>query len=409
MHEQIINQNQDVVDSKKRGPSHKLSYKTKLEILQDFVQWKANVPKVNDKSQTFHEFLFKISSEQNSKITTIKSLIASYEKNNNLLTQLEIICSNNSKAGKSGQFMKRESVLSYPIEIDRQLADWLYCSVELGYILTRQCVKEKALELIQPCNQSFKASDCWLDCFLSRYHFSLRALNEKPKHQLDHLATVSAKLKQIVKEQIKAHNIQESMVINMDESPIFWEYLPRKIIAPMLSKSAFGWKRGYHNVRSTLILAVTASGTMLRPSLILKRKSSYHLQCDNDINLNIMNSKNGWSNSKLTIEWLQRVLLPYVNRNQCMLIWDSFEGHISDEVIKFLSNHPNIHVAVIAGGATSKDQPLDISINKQFKTICKRESILQTNSLLSYLEKCNAIQNTLPQISEKTIQSNHLL
>jgi len=100
----------------------------------------------------------------------------------------------------------------------------------------------------------------------------------------------------------------------MDETPIFWEYLPRKILTSTMSKCAFGWRRGYHNAQSTLILAANASGNMFPPSLVLKRKSPYYLQCENDIGFCLMNSSNGWNKGDLTIKWIEKILLPYVGR-----------------------------------------------------------------------------------------------
>ena len=128
------------------------------------------------------------------------------------------------------------------------------------------------------------------------------------------------------------------MVINMDESPYYWEYLPGKVVAPKLAKQATGWKQGYHHSRSTLILGVSANGTMLRPALVVKSEKRYTLWCKNEIDMLIMNSSNGWVNEELVIEWLKKILLPYVGKEKCLLLWDSFESHISDRVLSFLQN-----------------------------------------------------------------------
>jgi len=107
----------------------------------------------------------------------------------------------------------------------------------------------------------------------------------------------------------------------MDETPYFWD--------------TTGWKRNYHNARSTLVLAVAADGTLLKPSLILKRKSPYTLACRNNIEMLMMNAKNGWMNEDLVIIWLQQVLIPYIQENQCVLLWDSYEAHTSEKVLNF--------------------------------------------------------------------------
>ena len=96
-------------------------------------------------------------------------------------------------------------------------------------------------------------------------------------------------MKIVVKEIVKKYKIPESRIINMDETPYFWEYLPRKVLAPKLSNVASGWKCGYQNNRSTLILAIATNGHLLNPTLILQRKIPYTLKCPNTINMKILN------------------------------------------------------------------------------------------------------------------------
>jgi hypothetical protein len=50
-----------------------------------------------------------------------------------------------------------------------------------------------------------------------------------------------------------------------------------------------------------------------------------------------------------------------------MLVYDSFRGHIVNSVKNRLMEK-NTNIAVIPGGCTSKLQPLDVAINKSFKS-----------------------------------------
>jgi len=120
-----------------------------------------------------------------------------------ILTQLEILCSNPKKASRCGHITQRDSRLTYDKEQDLELIDWVYGSLELGYILTRELIKEKALELIQGKHPSFRASDSWLGCFLNRHHLSLRKLNEKIAQQKEHLDPISEKFKRAIQNTIK--------------------------------------------------------------------------------------------------------------------------------------------------------------------------------------------------------------
>ena len=60
------------------------------------------------------------------------------------MVQLEVLCSNERFGRRKGQIMKREVRLSQK-EQDLELADWLYCNFDLGYIITRQLIRDKAL------------------------------------------------------------------------------------------------------------------------------------------------------------------------------------------------------------------------------------------------------------------------
>lgn len=408
--EQIFNEEQKEQEdvAEKRPPYQRIPHSVKLKILENFVTFEKNPPVKDGKRQSFDDFCHEQGDKLNVNWSTVKSLCRSYKKNPQILTQLQILCSTVRGAAEIGQINSRKPLLTYSQEIDLELADWIYGSFELGYILDREEIKDKAKELILDQNKEFKASDPWLDCFLRRHNLSLRKLNEKSKQQVDYLENLSTKLKNSAKELIKTFKIKKELVINMDESAFFWEYIPRKVVTPKMSRSCFGWKKGFHNYRSTLILAAAASGHFLRPSLILKRKSAYFLKSDNDISLHIANSENGWVNESIIIEWIEKILIPYVKDQHCLLIWDTYEAHKSSKILTYLSKYQNIHPVCIIGGRTSVDQPLDLTINKKFKNVCKKASIKHTNTLLKYMEEANTREQLYPPPKETLIQSTFL-
>ena len=70
-------------------------------------------------------------------------------------------------------------------------------------------------------------------------------------------------------------------------------------------------------------------------------------------------------------EWI-RQCLPWTPRNeQSLLVWVSFQAHLSDEVKADL-NPWKIDVAVIPGGLTPVLQPLGKCLNKPFKDNVRR-------------------------------------
>ena len=175
----------------------------------------------------------------------------------------------------------------------------------------------------------------------------------------------------------------------MDETPFYWEYLPRKIVCSKLSRKCTSWRRNYHNQRSTVALSVTATGRILRPTLILKRTTPYNLRVNNRINLLTLHSKKGWMDETNMITWIDKVLVPYVKSSQALLLVDSYEGHQSSKVLEHLKKLPNIHVGIIIGGTTSYCQPLDIRANKEFKAVCRKKSLECTNNMIRVLDEIN--------------------
>jgi len=166
--EQDIQANVQSSDKIGRGPYHKLTFQNKFEILKSFETFKIARPKVKGKDISYNEFCLNLSTKYKFKISTIKSCILSYVKTPSILIQLEIICENEKNKRKSGQIITRSPRLTYGNEIDQQLCDWVLCNIELGYLITREILKDKAIEMKRHENKEFKASDCWIDCFLKK-------------------------------------------------------------------------------------------------------------------------------------------------------------------------------------------------------------------------------------------------
>ncbi len=137
------------------------------------------------------------------------------------------------------------------------------------------------------------------------------------------------------------------------------------------------------------MLAAAADGSILRPTLILKRTKPYFLQEDNDIGLWITHSKSGWLDEVNMLVWIEKILIPYVGNNQCLLLMDSYSVHVSTKVLTHLKKYPNIHTGIIVGWTTSFSQPLDISVHKEFKKICRKHSVQYTNRIVKALNEMN--------------------
>ena len=105
----------------------------------------------------------------------------------------------------------------------------------------------------------------------------------------------------------------------------------------------------------------------------------------------------------LKIAWIDRVLLPYVKQSQAGLMMDSYEAHKCDKILTHLQQYPNIHIGIIVGGTTAFSQPVDITVNKEFKVVCCQKSLQYTNQLVKTLV------DEIGEIHQPSIKSNILL
>ena len=225
--------------------------------------------------------------------------------------------------------------------------------------------------------------------FLRRHNLSLRCTTTKNKKNDDQAEEIQKGFLSCIKNLIATYQIHSKYIINIDESPIYWEYLPRKIIYKKGAKVVPSLKTGFEYKRSTLTLACTAWGDMLRPALILKRNTPYKLECDNEIDLLLQFSPNGWTTTNTFCDWIKQILIPYVKENPCLLLMDSYEAHICMEVRKVIKGYPNICTVVIPGGYTDTFQPLDLGINSFFKRYCKEMALEFANKAIEDMVKDN--------------------
>ena len=131
----------------------------------------------------------------------------------------------------------------------------------------------------------------------------------------------------------------------------------------------------------TAMFCGTLSGDFLPIQLIYQGNSPRcHPHYDFPAGWNITHSFKHWSTEDTMLEYIEHIIVPYVettrdwlNDNKAALvIMDNFKGQVTASVNSLLDRH-NIHVCLLPPNTTDLLQPMDISVNKPAKDFLKRE------------------------------------
>ena len=128
----------------------------------------------------------------------------------------------------------------------------------------------------------------------------------------------------------------------------------------------------------TCVLACTLSGHYLPVQLIYQGMTSRCHPCEVSFpgNWHITQTPNHWANEDTTIDYVIKIIIPYVNktrenlnldlRHSALVIFDVFKGQCTKAVLQLLADNHILHVTV-PNNCTDRLQPLDLSINKAVK------------------------------------------
>ena len=259
--------------------------------------------------------------------------------------------------------------LSYPKELEEKLVAWILEKREAECVpISTQVIRCKALSLIRAVNPTFKASDGWVRKFMKRNNLVLRCRTHisqsLPKDLEQKITAFRAEVASI----FENADYPLDFICNMDETPVFLDLLPSKVIDRKGKKSINVRTTASEKNRITATLCCTASGKMLPPFVIFKGKTKRGLKkVTVPKGVVCTTQAKAWMDEERMLEWIDKVWLPYVGENPALLCLDTFSGHLTDAVkAKFAKIGTKL--LVIPGGCTSVLQPLDVSINKPFKS-----------------------------------------
>ena len=124
-------------------------------------------------------------------------------------------------------------------------------------------------------------------------------------------------------------------------------------------------------------------------------------------------SENAWMTEGLMIDWIDRVLIPFVfnnNYGNFCLVMDSFQVHLKPSISQKL-DEIGIETIIIPGGLTPDLQPLDIGVNSPFKHWLKNHYIFkqgfeQLTASQKRLEIARGVSYAWERINVQTIRNS---
>lgn len=222
----------------------------------------------------------------------------------------------------------------------------------------------------------------WAKSLLYRMNFVKRKGCSTAKPTIHDFESIKADFLCDVLAVVQMQGIPHELIFNWDHTPVNIVPGSQWTMAQKGSKRieliGLGDKR-----QITAVVCGTLSGEFLPLQLIYAGKTKACLPTANFPKDWLLSyTPNHWSNEDKTKEYIQSVIIPYVQRKRkelgladtfpALAIFDVFKGQTTDDVFRMLrKNH--IFVISIPANCTDKLQPMDLSVNKALKQSMKQQ------------------------------------
>lgn len=262
----------------------------------------------------------------------------------------------------------------YP-QVEEELYQYVLATRKNGFAVTTEMLLFEASKIARqrniPANE-FKASYGWLRRFMARKDLSIRRRTSIAQKLPESFEKKLLDFQRFVINLRRQNQYQLGQIGNADQTPVYFDMPEATTVTPSGARSVKILGTGADKQRCTVMLCVTADGRKLPPYVVFKRKT---LPKDNfPPGIIVRVQEKGWMTEELVKDWILCVWCRRPGgllRLQSLLVLDSYRGHLTDGVKKQLKEGKS-DLAVIPGGMTGMLQPLDVVINKPFKTHMRR-------------------------------------
>ena len=279
-----------------------------------------------------------------------------------------------SEAPKSKCITKSRVGAKFP-PIDERVCTFIDEKRNNGLGVSRSLIRLEGLRVARELGipeTEFKASPGWCTRFMKRNGYSIRArtkiAQKLPKEYADKITSFQ---RYVIRQRLRAQ-YPLNCIGNMDETPVNMDMVANTTVDKIGTKSVMLKTTGHEKCRYTVVLSCMADGSKLMPMLIFKRKTlPKKINWPKGVVVHV--HPKGWMDEEGCKLWLDKVWRhrPAAARGlrnpRSLLVWDQFSAHLTESVSTKVRSM-NTDVAVIPGGLTGVLQPLDVSMNKPFKS-----------------------------------------
>ena len=263
----------------------------------------------------------------------------------------------------------------YP-HLEVELIEWFKESRSQLKVVSRYMIQAKARSLAKkqiyqteyPDIKDAKFSQKWVDGFMTRHKLVNRRKTTISQKLPENYIELQNQFLSYVLFRRKEHQYPLSLIANMDETPMAFNLPNNTTVEQRGTRTVSILSTGHERSNFTVVLTCTADGTKLPPVIIFKLVNVPREEFPDGVIIRA--NKEGWMNENEMIWWVENIWKQRARRGtnpKSLLILDSFTAYKTDAVKNRLYEK-NTDLAVIPGGLTSRLQPLDVSLNRSFKS-----------------------------------------
>ncbi|XP_073537612.1 uncharacterized protein, partial [Phyllobates terribilis] len=291
--------------------------------------------------------------------------------------------------------------------LELEMKEWVINHRINGFSVSSKMIIDEAKRIATEKGiENFIGTDSWCYRFMKRSGLA-KCTNTTVAHKIpEEYGTEILSFHKFVIDARKRSRFELSQIGNMDEVPITFGVPSNRTVDSKGVKTS-----GKEETHYTVVLSCCADGTKLPPMIIFKMKNMPKEDIPRGIFVHV--HERGWMDEDGMKVWIEKVWSKRpggLRKRTALLVLDQYRAHTSESTKKRFKD-VKTDLAVIPGDVTSQLQPLDVSINKPFKSLMREKwnnwmaDLTSTEQMESptITQVCKWVKTSWQSIKDETI------